>query len=170
MTRPAVFYELSDAECRALMARHHFGRLAFHAGSRVDIQPVGYVLQGDWLFMRSAYGAKLAALEHNPYVAFEVDEVRGPFDWSSVVAHGTIYELPPDGSHADRTAFANAVTALRGVMPEALTANDPVPERTIVYGCRIDHTAGRMADGNDVDRVPLPPGARGRRPPPSDGF
>jgi nitroimidazol reductase NimA-like FMN-containing flavoprotein (pyridoxamine 5'-phosphate oxidase superfamily) len=167
--RLPVFHELSDAECRALMARHHFGRLAFHSGARVDIQPVGYVLEGDWLFMRSAFGAKFAALEHNPYVAFEVDEVRGPFDWSSVVAHGTIYELPSTGTQADRSTFANAVAALRGVMPEAFTAGDPVPERTIVYGLRVDRMSGRMADGDDVKRVPLPPGSRSRRLGRSDG-
>ncbi len=155
MTRLPSFYELSEAECRALLARHGVGRLAFlAAGPRVDIQPLGYVLRGDWLFMRSAYGAKLEALERNPYVAFEVDEVRGPFDWESVVVHGTIYLLSPTGSDVDRSTFADAVEALRSVMPEALTPNDPVPSRSNVYGLRIDEVRGRSA-GGEANRTPV---------------
>jgi uncharacterized protein len=120
--------------------------------------------------MRSAYGAKIEALEHNPYVAFEVDEVRGPFDWSSVVTHGTIYHLPSNGSFADRNAFSTAVAALRTVMPDALTPADPVPERTIVYGIRIDRVSGRMADGNVVGRSPKAAAFPRRPTPHSDGF
>src|SRR5215216_3329954 len=81
---------LTTADCHELLERNHIGRLAFtHAGG-IDIEPLGYAFNGTWLFMRSAYGSKLEALAHNPFVAFQVDEVKGPFDWRSVVVHGTI--------------------------------------------------------------------------------
>jgi nitroimidazol reductase NimA-like FMN-containing flavoprotein (pyridoxamine 5'-phosphate oxidase superfamily) len=170
MTRLPAFYELSEAECRALLARQGVGRLAFLAGARVDIEPLGYVLRGDWLFMRSAYGVKLEALERHPYVAFEVDEIRGPFDWESVVLHGTIYELPPNGTESDRMTFADAISALRTAMPEALTDQDPFPQRSIIYGLRIDTVSGRSANGAGAGREPLS-GAMASRPPRrSDGF
>lgn len=165
------FLVLRDSECRELLSAHHVGRLAFQSGGVVDIQPLGYVHQGNWLIMRSAWGSKLEALEGNPFVAFEVDEATGPFDWRSVVVQGTIYELPPDGGDVERNEFTKAVAALREVMPEALASDDPVPERNIVYGLRIDRMSGRMAcvecdDGHE----PVPAHESGARRRQSDGF
>ena len=143
--------ELTDEECRELVRRNHVGRLAFMSSGRVDIQPVGFAANDDWLYLRSAYGTKIAALERVPWVAFEVDEVQGPFDWSSVVVYGTFYELAPGEEQHDR-----AVAALRALMPDAFTANDPVPERQIVYGLHMAELAGRRSRAEDAP----PPEAR----------
>ena len=158
MAKAPVFYDLSPSDCLKLLARNHLGRLAFRTGPSLDIAPVGYVAARDWLFMRSAYGAKLEALAHDPFVAFEVDEFKGPFDWSSVVVHGTIYLLPKDGAPVEKKVFERAVRALRSVAPETLTANDPVPDRQIVYGLHVDRVAGRMAQSK-----PARAGARRRK-------
>lgn len=161
------FLELSTSECRDVIERNHVGRLAFVHGRDIDIEPLGYVHKGEWLFLRSAYGAKIEALAHNPFVAFEVDEVRGPFDWRSVVAHGTIYPLPSDGSPQNRAEHARALAAIREIVPSALRAGDPTPERQIVYGMHVDRLSGRMAHG--APRQPLfethtrPAAARRRR-------
>jgi nitroimidazol reductase NimA-like FMN-containing flavoprotein (pyridoxamine 5'-phosphate oxidase superfamily) len=139
------FFVLTPADCAKVLARNHVGRLAFRSGQTVDIEPVGYVFSKDWLFMRSAYGAKLEAIAHDPFVAFEVDEIDGPFDWRSVVVHGTIYLLPADGAPIEQEQFRRALAALRKAMPTALTSDDPVPERQIVYGLHVDRVDGRMA-------------------------
>jgi len=145
MTRTAQFLELSPREARAVLRRNHVGRIAYLKGRQVDIEPLGYVARGNWLFMRSANGTKLSALAHRPYAAFEVDEVHGPFDWRSVVAHGTVYRLPHDGAPIERRQFARAVAALRQMIPETLTKHDPVPERQVVYGFNIHAIRGRRA-------------------------
>jgi len=145
MTTRAHFNVLSPAKCRAVLQRHHVGRLAFFNAGTVDIEPIGFVARGDWIFFRSAYGAKLEALAHNPYAAFEVDEVQSRTSWASVVAHGTIYMLPPDGAPIERRAFASALAALRRVAPETLTKDDPTPERDRVYGLHVDRVSGRAA-------------------------
>lgn len=139
------FFVLDAKDCAAIVKRNHVGRLAFRNGPAVDIEPLGYVWREPWLFMRSAYGAKLEALAHDPFVAFEVDEIDGPFDWRSVVVHGTIYVLPADGGPVERDQFQRAMRALRSVMPETLATGDPVPERQIVYGLHADRIDGRMA-------------------------
>ena len=145
MPRSPEFLVLAPRVSRTLVARNHVGRLAFMHNGEVDIEPIGYVAFGNWLFMRSAPGTKLDALAHRPYVAFQVDEVEGPFEWRSVVAHGTIYHLPEDGSPLERKERRRAIAAFRRVMPSAFTKRDPVPERRIVYGLHVDHTAGRLA-------------------------
>jgi nitroimidazol reductase NimA-like FMN-containing flavoprotein (pyridoxamine 5'-phosphate oxidase superfamily) len=145
MTTHPQFLILTAAECRSLLERNHVGRLAFLNQGSVDIEPISYVARGDWLFFRSAYGAKLEAVSHNPYAAFEIDEVKGPSKWMSVVAHGTIYMLPSDGAPVERRAFSRALAALRRVAPETLTPDDPTPYRDTVYGLHVDRISGRMA-------------------------
>ena len=143
--RRPQFTSMTAADARRLLRRNHVGRLAFRRGASVDIEPLGYVMTGNWIYLRSAPGTKLTALRGNPYVAFEVDEVEGPFDWRSVVVHGTVYMLPEDGSPQERQARARAVRLFRRAMPETLTPDDPVPERAHVYGLNIQTFSGRRA-------------------------
>jgi nitroimidazol reductase NimA-like FMN-containing flavoprotein (pyridoxamine 5'-phosphate oxidase superfamily) len=117
------------------------------------------VLSGRWIFGRTSHGAKLSALARIPYVAFEVDEVRGLFDWRSVVVHGTYYPHSPGGAPTARRAFARATRLLEGLVPGALTAHDPVPFRDAVFGIYIDRIEGRAASS-----PPRPPRRRKGKP------
>jgi nitroimidazol reductase NimA-like FMN-containing flavoprotein (pyridoxamine 5'-phosphate oxidase superfamily) len=145
MSRIPGFVVLTPRAARAILRRNHVGRMAFTHGREVDIEPIGYVAGGDWLYMRSAPGTKLDALARRPYVAFEVDEVEGPYDWRSVVVHGSVYRLPVDGSPSERRLRRRAVSAFRKLSPTAFGPRDPVPERRVVFGVHIDRADGRAA-------------------------
>ncbi|MFI5234661.1 MAG: pyridoxamine 5'-phosphate oxidase family protein [Gemmatimonadales bacterium] len=138
-----TFQPLSPVDAEALLARHHVGRLAYTHDGQVDIEPIHYVHRGEWIFCRTAPGTKLTSLGHQPWVAFEVDEIEGPFDWQSVVAHGTVY--PVGDGPADDRARAEALAAIRSFQPEALTAADPVPERTALLRIHLQRLTGRRA-------------------------
>lgn len=178
MTTTPEFSVLTPEDCDEILRRNHVGRLAFVNGAVVDIQPIGYTARERWIFLRSAMGAKLEALAHHPYVAFEVDEVEGPFDWRSVVVHGTVYMLALDGAPTDRHEYERALQALRTIMPAALTPDDPVPERANLYGIHIDRVNGRMALSTKgpgtrtrgARRRRVVPGRRAPPPRPADGF
>jgi nitroimidazol reductase NimA-like FMN-containing flavoprotein (pyridoxamine 5'-phosphate oxidase superfamily) len=163
------FEDLSVDECRDVLARNHVGRLAFLRTGAVDIQPVAFVLRNNWIVMRSAYGTKIAALEESPYVAFEVDEVRGPFDWVSVVVRGTIYEKSPRAGPVERAEWERSVDALRAVNPAVFSDQDPTPERDIVYGLNIHEITGRRASAAD-EPAPTPAEQPPRPPRRSDGY
>jgi nitroimidazol reductase NimA-like FMN-containing flavoprotein (pyridoxamine 5'-phosphate oxidase superfamily) len=145
MTTTPRFSGLDEGESLRLLERNHVGRLAFFNGPRVDIRPLGYVANGRWIFLRTAPGEKIAATEHTPYVAFEVDEVEGPFDWRSVVVHGSVHRLPEDGSPIEQRELARAVAELRRVMPAVFGPHDPVPDRQIVLGIHVHEITGRAA-------------------------
>lgn len=69
---------LTTAECRELLERHHFGRLAFvdSVGVLPSIIPVNYLLTDvDKVVFRTDAGSKLAAAVRRAPVAFEVDGV-----------------------------------------------------------------------------------------------
>lgn len=142
--RPEI-RSLSRDECMALLARHHVGRVAFSFRDRVDIHPVHYALEDDWLYIRTSEGEKLTTITHHPWVAFEVDDVRGPFDWESAVAHGTVYRIDAHGPSPDPAAEARAKDLLRQVVPEMFTAEDPVPHRGVILRVAVREVSGRRA-------------------------
>ena len=146
-TRPTTpsFRELDRGECDAILGRNQLGRIAFSFHDRVDIEPIHYVHRGEWLYARTSPGAKLTVLGHNRWVAFEVDEVDGIFDWRSVVVRGSVYVLDPDGAQLDQRAYAEAVKLLRAVIPGAFAAHDPVAFRNLVIRIHVDEVTGRVA-------------------------
>jgi nitroimidazol reductase NimA-like FMN-containing flavoprotein (pyridoxamine 5'-phosphate oxidase superfamily) len=139
------FHELDRSECNALLRRHHVGRLAFAMNDRVDIEPIHYVLDEQWLYGRTQPGTKLEVLTHNRWVAFEVDEMESPFDWRSVVVKGGFYVLRPAGSTHERELYDHGVEVLRSLVPAAFTADDPTPARAIVFRIHLDEITGRAA-------------------------
>jgi nitroimidazol reductase NimA-like FMN-containing flavoprotein (pyridoxamine 5'-phosphate oxidase superfamily) len=134
---------LSRPECDAILERNNLGRLAFSFHDRVDIEPMHYVHDNGWLIGRTSYGAKLSTLRHSPWVAFEVDEVAGLFDWRSVVVHGVFDILTADGPAANVQRWEHAIEALRRLVPATAAPGDPVPFRTVVFRIGVDSVSGR---------------------------
>jgi uncharacterized protein len=140
-----VFSEIPRADAVALLERNHVGRIAFTFHDRADIEPIGYVYRDGWLYVRTSPGTKLSTIHHNPWVAFEVDEVRSPFDWRSVVVHGTIYTPDPTRGAHDQEEFEAAVKVLQTIDPSAFTDRDLTPHRQEVFRIHADEIIGREA-------------------------
>ncbi len=142
--RPTI-HPLDRREVEALLARNHVGRIAYSFHDRVDIEPIHYVFDEGVLCLRTSPGSKLTTVEHNPWVAFEVDEVDALFEWRSVVAHGTLY-LVEDGAEAIAHAtYQRTLERLRTLIPETFAAGDPVPYRHGLYRLHLTEATGRVA-------------------------
>jgi nitroimidazol reductase NimA-like FMN-containing flavoprotein (pyridoxamine 5'-phosphate oxidase superfamily) len=140
MNPKATFRDLTERECRELLARNHVGRIAYQMREHVNIVPLGYVYHEEWLACRTQEGSKVSVLRQSPYVAFEVDEVEGIFDWKSVVVQGSWYEEDRPTSGRDET-----LAALRAVAPDILTPADPTPFRDVLFRIHIREITGRAA-------------------------
>ena len=138
-----TFSELREQDARALLARNHVGRIAFSYRDRVDIQPIHYVYDNNWLLGRTGVGSKLVKLAHHPWCAFEVDEVHGLFHWDSVVVHGSFTLLDPKVGSSD--LYTRAVDRLQQFIPGTFTDDDPAPDRVIPFAVHIDELRGRSA-------------------------
>lgn len=145
MTGAPTFRSLDRSEIDAILARNHVGRLAYMLGGRVDIEPIHYVFAEGTLYGRTTPGTKLSALEHDYWVAVEVDEVDALFDWRSVVVHGGFHRIPPDQPGTQHVLWQRAVELLRGLVPETLTSADPTPQRTVLFRIPIQQAEGRAA-------------------------
>jgi hypothetical protein len=143
--RTPTFRELSKDECLDVLRRNHYGRIAFTLHDRVDVEPLHYVLEGEWLYLRTSAGTKVSTLTHGPFVAFEVDEVRAPFDWTSVVVKGTVYFISGVAGVDDPKEHAKAVRVLRRLVPETMTPQDPAPSRNVILRISLNEVHGRAS-------------------------
>ena len=147
-----VFRDLTKRETEKLLERNHIGRIGFSFHDAVDIRPIGYVYADGWIYGRTSEGDKLVTLRHNQWVAFEADEVEGPLDWKSVIAHGTFYRLEPEGNEFDMRLYEKGLDTLRSVSPLVLTSSDPLPFRTEIFGISVDSMSGRSCSSSPVKR------------------
>ena len=89
--------KLRSKECRDLLARLGFGRLACASNNRPYIVPIYFVYERERLYCFSTLGQKIAWMRENPLVCVEADDIRGHDDWTSVVALGRYVEIPNAG-------------------------------------------------------------------------
>ena len=77
---------LDTQECRALLASHSVGRVAFTEYALPAIRPVNYTVHGTHIVLRTGADGLAARLD-GQIVAFEIDEVdtAGRSGWSVVV-------------------------------------------------------------------------------------
>lgn len=146
LDRAAVeFRDLTGEEIDAILTRNNVGRLAFAFHDRVDIQPIHYVYADGWLYGRTSEGEKTGTLQHNQWVAFEVDEIEDVFTWRSVVVHATFTMIDPEESEAAAAIWEKAANKISMVVPKAFTDEDPVPFRDVLFRMYVNNVRGREA-------------------------
>lgn len=92
--------KMRSRECREILARLGFGRLACASNGRPYIVPIYFSFEADRLYCFSTLGRKIEWMRLNPLVCVEVDEIRGHDDWRSVVALGQYVEIPNTPEYA----------------------------------------------------------------------
>ena len=136
---------LSSRQIERVLSRNQVGRIAFISGKRIELQPVNFVYADGAIYGRTSHGTKETAWQHSPFVAFEVDEIDGPFDWRSVIVHGTVYVLHQRGSEAERADFQKAIETVREAFPGAFTNRDRTAYRDVVFRIEPHEVTGREA-------------------------
>jgi nitroimidazol reductase NimA-like FMN-containing flavoprotein (pyridoxamine 5'-phosphate oxidase superfamily) len=138
-----TFRDLTADEAHLLLKSKNVGRLAFTLHDRVDIEPISYVTDGEWIFGRTSTGTKLSTLLHNPWCAFETDDIQDLFEWSSVVVKGTFYLLDPEIGSPD--TYRRAERLLTKLIPGTFSAHDPAPHRNILFGIFVAEISGKAS-------------------------
>jgi uncharacterized protein len=148
---------LEQAEMEGLLARHHVGSMAIAFHDRVTIALTNYVYANRWIHGRMENGPDLATLKHHHWVAFEVSEIEGVYDWKTVTVHGSVQLLADSGSSAvGSQEFHSALEQLRSAVPAIFTPRDPMPQRVQLFRLYVDELIGREVRSNAKGRVPPP--------------
>jgi nitroimidazol reductase NimA-like FMN-containing flavoprotein (pyridoxamine 5'-phosphate oxidase superfamily) len=104
--------EIPEAECFELLRRNRIGRIAMRDGDSAYLVPISYACGDRVLYGHAAPGRKVQLLREWPRVAFQVDEIRNPATWKSVMVRGTWHEIH-DRNEAD-SARLHLVNAFQG--------------------------------------------------------
>lgn len=83
----------SDEECKELLRRVSFGRLACALHNQPYVVPVAFSYEPECIYVFSTLGKKIEWMRQNPKVCLQVDEIERPSHWTSVVINGTYLEL-----------------------------------------------------------------------------
>jgi len=85
--------KMRTKECRELLVRLGFGRLACSCNDRPYIVPIYFCFDSDQLYTFSTVGQKIEWMRQNPLVCVEADDIRAHDDWESVVVLGKYVEI-----------------------------------------------------------------------------
>jgi nitroimidazol reductase NimA-like FMN-containing flavoprotein (pyridoxamine 5'-phosphate oxidase superfamily) len=85
--------ELSEEASIHLLTKSRFGRLACTKQYQPYVVPIFYAYHDSYIYSLSGLGQKVSWMRANPLVCLEVDEIKSPQDWSSVVVLGRYEEL-----------------------------------------------------------------------------
>ena len=113
----ARWSELSEAQCHALLAQRHLGRIAVVQNGRPLIFPVNYIVDEAQVVFRTDQGTKLDVAARGSAIAFEVDGIDEAqrAGWS-VLLHGQA-ELVTDPADLERLRRQPLVPWAPGAKP-----------------------------------------------------
>jgi nitroimidazol reductase NimA-like FMN-containing flavoprotein (pyridoxamine 5'-phosphate oxidase superfamily) len=140
--------EMTAEECRKAMSSAVFGRLASVEDGQPYVVPVSFAVDGDYAYLFSMPGQKVDRMRKNPRVCLEVDSVKSPSSWTTIVVLGRYEELPdtPD-RRSDRTRARELLSGHPSWwLPGAVAGADRVvPESVppVFYRIYMAHLTGR---------------------------
>jgi uncharacterized protein len=148
--------EMSNQECRDLLARSGSGRLACSRENQPYIVPVYFVYEPDHLYGFATLGRKIEWMRLNPRVCVEADEVQSHFEWRSVVVLGRYEEFPDISEYRDARAQALALLEKRflwwqtayGASQTRGSTGHAVP---VLYCIHIEEITGHRASPDTVE-------------------
>jgi nitroimidazol reductase NimA-like FMN-containing flavoprotein (pyridoxamine 5'-phosphate oxidase superfamily) len=155
-----ALYALDRETAEAMLRRHHVGRIAFSHHNRVTIRLVSYVFADGWIYARMELESGVVSLRHNPWVAFEVDEIDDTYGWRTVTVHGSVDFLDDPTTSAtpvapaSRHAYDAAVRLLRSAGPAVLAPDDSRSEWPAVHRIHVDEIMGVDARGDASGALP----------------
>lgn len=145
-----MFDTLSNKQIIDVISNNFVGRLGCHADGKTYVVPVSYAYDGDYIYIRSFEGMKLAMMRKNPKVCFQVDKMESMADWVSVIIWGTFEELT-DTKEREKglkillsRILPNVSTNMVKMTPEwPFPTNDFTRIDGIVYRIHIEEITGR---------------------------
>lgn len=152
-------HELTETECRQVLARASFGRLACARDEQPYVVPISLALDGSCLYGFTTSGQKIEWMRSNPKVCFETDEVVSESEWTSVVVFGRYEELTDTPEHESARAEALELLQRRPMWWEPGYIGEehrdqPHSLTPIFFRIHIDKMTGHRSTA-DGDETPL---------------
>jgi uncharacterized protein len=151
-----VIEELTDRECRAILARTHLARLACSLNDQPYIVPIHVEFHDSHLFGFATGGQKIEWMRKNPLVCVEVDELDSDRHWTTVVISGRYEELPDTSRYEYEHSIAHHLFQRHAIWwePASVPLAGRLQRPMILFRIVIVRMTGRRG-GPDGPEVPI---------------
>jgi len=163
-----VIQEMTERECRAMLARRHVARLACARNNQPYIVPIHVDLDGEFLYGFAVLGQKIEWMRQNPLVCLEIDELTTDWQWASVVVFGHYEELPHTSEYEGERSVAERLFQRHPAWwePASIPIGAHEQHTPIVFRIRISRETGRRATLGTLETAHVQGNAsEARRPP-----
>jgi len=148
--------EMTRDECRDLVTRLGFGRLACAHQDQPYIVPIYFAYEPDHLYGFATLGRKVEWMRSNPLDCVEVDEVLSHFRWSGVVVLGRYEELPDTPEYAGVRLQAQVRLERRALWWQTAygasqVRGEPGSAKAVFYCIHVEEMTGRRATSDPVE-------------------
>jgi uncharacterized protein len=142
-----VIQEMTEQECRAMLARRSVARLACARTNQPYIVPTHVDFDGEFLYGFATLGQKIEWMRQNPLVCLEIDEVITDGQWASIVVFGQYEELPNTPEYEGPRGVAERLFQRHPAWwePASSPPSTHEPRTPIVFRIRIGRVTGRRA-------------------------
>ena len=146
-----LIQELTRDQCREVLARSEFGRLACARFDQPYVVPIHFSFDAErnCVYAFSTVGQKVQWMRENPKVCLEIDEIDDKDSWTTVVAFGRYEEIHQNPEESEARQRAEAVVhgpAANGGCPRPRSCRGRErADDVVVYRIQIDRLTGRRA-------------------------
>ncbi len=131
--------KLGDEDSLAILREGILGRLGCIASGWPYVVPVNYFFDGKDIYVHTLPGKKLDALRSNPRVCLQVDKIKDPYNWRSVIAYGTFEEISAEETRE------NILTRIYSRLPHMTPVESRLVEGakgTVVFRIKVEEVTG----------------------------
>jgi len=143
-----LIHTLAAAECREVLKRARYGRLACARADQPYVVPISLYLdpERNAVFCFSTVGQKVRWMRKNPRVCLEVEEIVSRTEWTTVVAFGRYEEIPraPEAASLRQRAAALFERESSWWLPAAATlSSGRQGVHPVIFRIRLGRVTGR---------------------------
>lgn len=147
---PMLITRMRSRECREMLKRLGYGRLACASNNRPYIVPLYFAYDADRLCCFSTVGRKIEWMRLNPLVCVQLDEIRGHDEWTSIVVMGQYVEIPNGREFAESRGYIRSLLKQRALWWQSgYTASQirrkPKPPISVFFYIKIEELTGIRA-------------------------
>jgi nitroimidazol reductase NimA-like FMN-containing flavoprotein (pyridoxamine 5'-phosphate oxidase superfamily) len=131
--------KLGNTDALAILREGTLGRLGCIAADWPYVVPVNYYVDGENIYIHTLPGKKLDALRANPRVCLQVDEIKDPYNWRSVIAYGIFEEV------SNVETKENVLTRLYSRLPHMTPVESRLVngmKETVVFRIKVEEVTG----------------------------
>jgi uncharacterized protein len=147
-----MFGHLNIEESEILLKDNHFGHIGCNDGYNTFVYPTNYVFDGKYIFCHSLAGSKTMVMQQHNRVCLQVEQIRDPNNWKSVMVLGNYYELDNERDRLYAMKLFNNChlhpkvndDIARKTSAEHNQLHLPQKSRPVIYRISIDEVSGRF--------------------------